>query len=98
MSDIGTSPAKTTHARAMRPERIDLGGGRSAVRNDIVAEEQGASERGVNRDDPKGAPYMYFCGVKYRPYPEYPDWIVANKIKRNRGSKRRSRAHTRKST
>ena len=95
MSDIGPSPSKTTHSRTLRPERIDLGDD-IAVRNDIVAKEQGASERAVNRDDAKGAPYMYFAGVKYRPFPEYPEFLNS-KIQTRRPS-RRSRARTGVST
>jgi hypothetical protein len=95
MSDIGPSPSKTTHSRTLRPERIDLGDD-IAVRNDIVAKEQGASERAVNRDDAKGAPYMYFAGVKYRPEKRYRKFL-AGKVKTGRPSSR-SRAHTRKST
>jgi hypothetical protein len=99
MTDIGTSSTKSTHTRALRPERIDFGNGKVAVRNDVVADEQGASVRAVNRDDPKGAPFLYICGVKYRPYPDYPDWVLANKIqRRGQASKRRSRARTRRST
>jgi hypothetical protein len=82
MSDIATSPAKTTHSRASRPERINIGDD-VAVRNDVIAKEQGASIRAVDRDDAKGAPFMYFAGVKYRPEKKYRKFL-AGKVKTRR--------------
>jgi hypothetical protein len=82
MTDIGPSSTKSTHARALRPERIDLGDD-VAVRNDVIAKEQGASERAVNRDDAKGAPFMYFAGVKYRPEKKYRKFL-AGKVQTRR--------------
>jgi hypothetical protein len=75
MSDIGPSPTKTTHSRTLRPERIEIDDD-VAVRNDIVAKEQGASERAINRDDARGAPFMYFAGVKYRPIRKYREFLA----------------------
>ena len=57
---------KTIRRREARPERISLGD-QDAVRNDIVAKEEGSSERTLNRKDKDGAPFMYFGGCKYRP-------------------------------
>ncbi len=68
--------------KAQHPERIDLGDGCEAVRNDVRAKELGISERSLNRDDAKGAPFLYVGNVKYRPCPEHPRWFAANKIQR----------------
>lgn len=45
MSAEPTRAAVGRRPRAKRPERIDLGNGETAVRNDIVAAESGISER-----------------------------------------------------
>ncbi len=51
MSDttVTITPTKVNR-RDQRPERIDLGDGEEAVRNDLIAKEQGATERTINRD------------------------------------------------
>jgi hypothetical protein len=53
--------------RGSKPERIPLGDGEEAWRNDIVASDFGESERTLNRMDKDGAPYLYCGGCKYRP-------------------------------
>ena len=78
--------------RSERPERIPLADGEEAVRNDLVAKEQGTSERTVNRDDAKGAPYLYFGGVKYRPIKEYRAFLVGRIQRRGQAPQRRRRS------
>ena len=56
--------------RALRPERIALGDD-VAVRNDLVALEEGVSERTLNRGDALGAPFLMVGGVKYMPLAAY---------------------------
>jgi hypothetical protein len=72
--------------RSARPERVDLGDD-VAVRNDIIAKEQGRSERAVNSDDAQGAPFLYLSKVKYRPIRAY-RLFLASKIQ-VRNQKRR---------
>jgi hypothetical protein len=66
---------KTRRRRSDRPERITIGG-KVMVRNDIAANEQGATERTINRDDARGAAYVYIAGVKYRPEEEYHQFLL----------------------
>jgi hypothetical protein len=75
--------------RSERPERIPLADGEEAVRNDLVAKEHGTSERTVNRDDAKGAPYLYFGGVKYRPIKEYRAFLAGRIQRRGQAPQRR---------
>ena len=96
MTSIDTSNStsksrpRTDRRRTARPERIDLGNGVTAVRNDLEAANQGASERAVNRDDAKGAPFLYIAGVKYRPQPAYSEYLQT-KIQRKNQRRRRDR-------
>jgi hypothetical protein len=78
--------------RSERPERIPLADGEEAVRNDVLANEQGTSERTVNRDDSKGAPYLYFGGVKYRPIKEYRAFLAGRIQRRGQAPQRRRRS------
>jgi hypothetical protein len=67
-----------------RPERITVGG-TTFVRNDVVAKQQGdVAERTLDRGDQHGAPYAFFGGVKYRPEPQYSDWVLATSIKQRK--------------
>ena len=66
--------------RVAHPERI-AAGDVEYERNDIAAERNGESERTANNRDKDGAPYRYFGGVKYRPQPEY-DQFIASGIRR----------------
>jgi hypothetical protein len=75
--------------RSERPERIPLADGEEAVRNDLVAKEQGTSVRTVNRDDAKGAPYLYFGGVKYRPINAYRQFLAGRIQRRGQVPQRR---------
>ena len=61
--------------REAHPERITIGG-EVFVRNDILAREQGESERSLNRGDARGAPYRFFGGIKYRPLRLHAEFIM----------------------
>jgi len=63
----------------MRAERIEIADD-VLVCNDLIAREQGVSERTINRDDAKGAPFTYIGGVKYRLIKAYKAFL-ASKIK-----------------
>jgi hypothetical protein len=82
--------ARGRHPRSSRPERINLDGD-EAVRNDLIAKEQGTSERTVNRGDADGAPFIYFGGVKYKPLKAYREYLSA-RIQRRNQPPRRQRA------
>ena len=88
-SESGTRPTKDRR-RSARPERIMIGT-EEMVRNDVVARDEGACERSINRLDPLGAPYIYIAGVKYRPLARYHQFILAQIKVRNRPTKRRRR-------
>jgi hypothetical protein len=77
-------------ARETHPERIDLGND-TAVRNDLIAREQGATIRTVDRDDARGAPYILIAGVKYRPINAYRAFLAGKVVVRNQKSARRKR-------
>ncbi len=89
MSDLDTTGR--SNRRASRPERINLGDD-EGVRNDIVAAEQGCSERTLNRGDAEGAPYLYVGGVKYRPIKAYRAYLAGTVQVRNQKRKRSGRA------
>jgi hypothetical protein len=74
--------------RSARPERIVIGGEEFA-RNDILADEQGVTERTVNRGDACGAPYIYLGGVKYRPVERYHRHLLEQVKRRNQPLLRR---------
>jgi hypothetical protein len=78
-----------TRPRLERPERIPFAGGETLVRNDIFAASLGASERGINRGDAGGAPYIYVAGVKYRPLNAYHEYLAGKVIRRGQPPKRR---------
>jgi hypothetical protein len=61
--------------REAHPERITVGG-EVFIRNDILAREQGESERSLNRGDARGAPFRFFGGVKYRPQRLHAEFIM----------------------
>ena len=61
--------------RELHPERISIAD-EIFVRNDIQAKELGISERSVNRDDRRGAPFVFIGGVKYRPAKRYAAFIM----------------------
>jgi hypothetical protein len=61
--------------REAHPERITVGG-EVFIRNDILAREQGESERSLNRGDAHGSPYRFFGGVKYRPERLHAEFVM----------------------
>jgi hypothetical protein len=75
MTDIHAISNTNSPRRAQRPERIDIGAD-TLVRNDLLAREQGVSERTLNRSDAKGAPFVLVGGVKYRPIGAYRKWLA----------------------
>jgi hypothetical protein len=76
------------HCRASKPERITVGD-ETFVRNDVLAKEQGASERTINRLDAEGAPYTYLAGVKFRPLERFHAFLLS-RIRVRKPPKRRA--------
>jgi hypothetical protein len=68
--------------RARRPDRVELGDD-VAVRNDLVARQDGIAERTLNRYDGQGAPFIMIGGVKYRPERAYREWLAGRVVRRN---------------
>jgi hypothetical protein len=95
-SDTQIIPATAGRRRSKRPERIDLGDD-EAVRNDILAKEEGTAERTLNRADKHGAPFLFIGGVKYRPYRAYKQYLASRIQRKNQAEpqrgRRRSRTH-----
>jgi hypothetical protein len=58
------------------------------VRNDLIAKQQGTSERTVNRGDADGAPYIYIGAVKYRPEKGYQGFLASRIQRRNQPPQR----------
>jgi hypothetical protein len=87
-----TSPSSTwqrgTRKREERPERIDIDGD-VLIRNDLVAAQQGGSERTLNREDARGAPYAIINGVKYRPERGFREYLAGKVQRRGQPPKRR---------
>jgi hypothetical protein len=83
--------------REAHPERITIGG-EVFVRNDILAREQGESERSLNRGDARGAPYRFFGGIKYRPLRLHAEFVMRTVQMRNPPSSKRSQKKTQKRT
>ena len=79
--------------REAHPERITIGG-EVFVRNDILAREQGESERSLNRGDKRGAPYRFFGGVKYRPERLYAEFVMRTIEMRKPQSQKKTRRRT----
>ena len=86
MSDLTLDTSATRRPKRLfrteRPERL-LIGGEQMVRNDVVAREEGACERTINRLDSLGAPYIYIGGVKYRPIERCHKFMLAQIKVRN---------------
>ena len=74
--DTTTEPRLDPRRREAHPERITVGG-ETFIRNDILAREQGESERSLNRGDARGAPYRFFGRVKYRPQRLHAEFVMA---------------------
>src|SRR3989442_12215500 len=62
--------------REAHPEHI-VAGDIVYERNDVTAKKYCESERSANRRDKKGAPYVFLGGVKYRPQPQYDNFIAS---------------------
>jgi len=75
--------------REAHPERITVGG-EVFIRNDVLAREQGESERSLNRGDARGAPYRFFGGIKYRPLRLHAEFIMRTIQMRKPPSSKRS--------
>jgi hypothetical protein len=74
--------------RSDRPERMMIGG-EEMVRNDVLAREEGTTERTINRGDARGAPFIMLYGVKYRPIERYHRFMLAQIQVRNQPPKKR---------
>jgi hypothetical protein len=76
--DTTAAPDKPLDSRCRKthPERIVVGG-KTLERNDVVARRYGESERSANRRDRKGAPYIFISNIKYRPQPDYDNFILS---------------------
>lgn len=61
--------------REAHPERIEVGG-KVLERNDVAAAKLGESERSANRRDRLGAPYIFISNIKYRPQPDYDNFVL----------------------
>jgi hypothetical protein len=94
LSDLALDTPTTRKAkrpfRTDRPERLTIGGV-EMVRNDVVAREEGACERTINRLDRLGAPYLMIAGVKYRPIERYHQFLLKQIQVRNQPQKKRRR-------
>ncbi|MGZ5915076.1 MAG: hypothetical protein ACXWJU_07090 [Hyphomicrobium sp.] len=76
--------------RDTHPEHIEVGG-KVLERNDVVARRYGESERSVNRRDALGAPYIFISNIKYRPQPDYDEFVVNRCIKVDKPQPRTTR-------
>jgi hypothetical protein len=91
MTSTAPSPHRWQHGtrkREDRPERIDIEGD-VLIRNDIIAAQQGGSERSLNRGDSKGAPFTFINGVKYRPERAYREYLAGQVQRQGQPPKRR---------
>jgi len=61
--------------REAHPERITLGG-EELLRNDVQASELGCSERSIDREDKRGAPFIFIGGIKYRPARRFAEFML----------------------
>jgi hypothetical protein len=86
--------SKQRAGRAQRPERIPIPGD-ELVRNDIVARDEGVTERSLNRGDAQGDPYTFVGGVKYRPLRAHQEFRASRIIVQGRESPRRRRERMR---
>ena len=76
MQNAETDQPLDKRRREMHPERITVGD-TIYERNDITAARFGETERTLNKRDKKGAPFQYFGGVKYRPQPDFDEFILS---------------------
>jgi hypothetical protein len=83
-----TTPELDKRRKENHPDRIVIGG-KTLERNDVVAKRFGESERTVNRRDREGAPYLFIGNIKYRPQPDYDDFVLSGIVRRRPGLNRR---------
>src|SRR5262245_61220184 len=94
MDNAATDKPLDKRCREAHPERITAG---DIVyeRQDLTAARYGETERSVNNRDKDGAPFKKFGNIKYRPLPDY-DEFIAEGIRRQQPLQakrhRRSRA------
>jgi hypothetical protein len=75
--------------REAHPEHIIIAN-ETFERNDIRAKNLSMSERTMNRGDARGAPYVFLCGVKYRPVERHDAFILSSiQVRKPPSSKRR---------
>jgi hypothetical protein len=76
MQNAETDQPLDKRRRELHPERITVG---STIfeRNDVTAARLGETERTMNLRDKKGAPFAYFGNIKYRPLPDYDEFILS---------------------
>jgi len=80
MSEQVERTRKPRPKREDHPECIKIGDS-EWKRNDLIAKDEGRSERDLNRGDKDGDPYTYVGGVKYRPVKEHHEFM-ATKVRR----------------
>jgi hypothetical protein len=81
-SNAETNQPMDKRRREMHPERITVGS-KIYERNDIAAARLGETERTANKRDRDGAPFQYLGGVKYRPLPDWDEFILSGIRRRN---------------
>lgn len=81
--------------REAHPERINVGG-EIFVRNDVLAREQGESERSLNLGK-RGAPFRFFGGVKYRPQRLHAEFVMSTvQVRKPQSSKQSQKGRKRR--
>lgn len=63
-------------SRSSKPEYLIIGG-KTFARNDIAAKDKSLSERGLNREDARGAASILIGGIKYRPLDQLDEHFLA---------------------
>jgi hypothetical protein len=75
--------------RLAKPERVPLADD-TAVRNDVVARQDGVSERVLNKGDALGDPFLFIGKTKYRPERGHQEYLAGKiQVRNQRKSKRR---------
>jgi hypothetical protein len=87
-----TTPEFDKRRKENHPERIVIGG-KTLERNDVTAQRYGESERTANRRDREGAPYLFIGNIKYRPQPDYDEFVLATVVRRPRLGRGRRKSH-----
>ena len=86
-------PPLDPRCREAHPERITVGG-EVFIRNDVLARDQGESERSLNRGDKRGDPFIFFGGIKYRPQRLHAEWVMRSVQIRQPQPRKRSQKKT----